>query len=143
MTPQEAVELARLFQFDHGCEFCTTQPCEVYAPGDYAAHDRYWRANNVTSRRPSRDILDRVNAERGAAARKAIGAISKALLSLHAECEAMRPLVEAACLWRHGLVEVGARMLDSDDGSVEQGMQRPPAVRGLVDAIDAFRARKP
>lgn len=42
------------------CQICFVNPCEVNVPGDYAAHDRYWRVNNVTSRRPDPDKRERV-----------------------------------------------------------------------------------
>jgi hypothetical protein len=94
-----ALELAREFQHEHGCEFCTSNPCEVHAPSDWAAHDRYWRANNITSRRPARDTLERVNSERGVAARKAIAPLAREVIRLAAEVEAMGKVCEAARAW--------------------------------------------
>jgi hypothetical protein len=58
---------------------------------------------------------------------------------LEAEIDRLRRVVYAACAWRSGLVEVGARLLDADDGNAEPEMKRPAAVRVLVDAIDAYR----
>lgn len=54
---------------------------------------------------------------------------------------AVLPVVQAALIWRHGVVDVGdGYLVDSDDGSAEPGMMRKPMRNDLVAAIDAMRA---
>lgn len=57
-----------------------------------------------------------------------VGQLSRALLRLHAENEAMRGVCEAAEEWLGHLEKRGARYQDGVPGS-------------LMDAIDAFRQR--
>jgi hypothetical protein len=71
-----------------------------------------------------------------------IRTLARALLALHATVERQAKVVEAAKIWRQGLIELNGRWLDSDDGNAEQGMSRPPSAVVLIRAIDALDAKE-